>query len=155
MRWKFWEKPEPPKYEPSGNVFFADGKRSIMSGVVDLALDPIKVALVGRTYNPYKVPSQYFSQVQPHEVAGTGYTAGGQHLTNRMLETRGGDCNLRANNATWSNSTITGACGVIIYADLGPPEVSPVIGFVDLGRPHSSCAGNFTVEWDNRRVLKI
>lgn len=76
-----------------------------------------------------------------NEVSGTGYTAGGNTLTN-ITPTFGGTtafCDF--NDTTWSTATIT-ARGALIY---NSTESDKAVCVLDFGSDKTSTAGNFTI----------
>ena len=131
------------------NVFYDNAKKNLWNGAINLASDPINVALVSSAYVPNQSTDQYWSTVQPNEVSGTGYTAGGQALTGQAVtaDTTNHRGKFTANNVTWSNATVT-AVGAVIYKNTGTASTSPIIGYIDFGGTKSSSAGNFTIQWD-------
>jgi hypothetical protein len=131
------------------NVFYDNAKKNLWNGTINLASDPINVALVGPGYVPDQANDQYWSTVAPNEVSGTGYTAGGQALTGQSVtaDTTNHRGKFTANNVTWSNATVS-AVGAVIYKNTGNASTSPIIGYIDFGGPKSSSSGNFTIQWD-------
>ena len=131
------------------NVFYDNAKKNLWNGAINLATDPINVALVTSAYVPNQATDQYWSTVSPSEAVGTGYTAGGQALTGQTVtaDTVNHRGKFTANNVTWSNATVT-AVGAVIYKNTGTATTSPVIGYIDFGGSKSSSAGNFTIQWD-------
>lgn len=131
------------------NVFYDNAKKNLWNGTINLATDPLNVALVGSGYVPNQATDQYWSDVSANEVSGTGYTAGGQALSGKTVtaDTVNHRGKFTADNATWANATIA-AVGAVIYKNTGTPSTSPIIGYIDFGGTKSSSSGNFTIQWD-------
>jgi len=76
-----------------------------------------------------------------NEVSGTGYTAGGNTLTNVTPTSSGTTAFTDFADTTWSTATIT-ARGALIYNDT---ESDKAVCVLDFGSDKTSTAGNFTV----------
>jgi hypothetical protein len=82
-----------------------------------------------------------------NEVTGTGYTAGGNTLTNVDPTSSGTTAYTDFADTTWSASTIT-ARGCLIYNDsLTTPVVDASVQVHDFGSDQSSSAGDFTIQF--------
>lgn len=77
-----------------------------------------------------------------NEVSGTGYSAGGQGLTNVDPLTSGTTAYAEFGDITWSSSTIT-ARGALIYNDTASGD--PTLVVLDFGSDKSSSSGDFAV----------
>lgn len=75
------------------------------------------------------------------EVSGTGYTAGGNTLTNVTPTSSGTTAFTDFADTTWSTATIT-ARGALIY---NSTDSNKAVCVLDFGSDKSSTAGNFTV----------
>lgn len=76
-----------------------------------------------------------------NEVTGTGYTAGGNTLTNVTPTTSGTTAFTDFADTTWSSSTIT-ARGALIY---NSTNGNRAVAVIDFGADKSSSAGDFTI----------
>lgn len=121
-------------------------------GPIDLDTDPIYILLVNSTYTALsdatKKTHDFIDDVQPNQITGTGYTAGGVLLTGAVIASDGADgYKLNFTTPTWATATIT-ATGAVLYkrvgADLTTPTDDPIIGYWDFGASISSTAGTFT-----------
>lgn len=124
---------------------------------IDWDTDTVKVALLTNSYSPNQDTHNYFDDVVTNEVTGTGYTAGGETLTNKT-NTYDGATNtivLDAGDVTWSSSTITARYAVIYNASPATNATKPLIGYVDFGSDQSSSNGNFTITWDASGIVRI
>lgn len=76
-----------------------------------------------------------------NEVVGTGYTAGGNTLTNSGVSTGSGKAYTSFSNTSWSSSTIT-ARGCLIY---NSSKSNKSVVVLDFGGDKTSTAGTFTI----------
>jgi hypothetical protein len=80
-----------------------------------------------------------------NEVAGTGYSAGGNTLTISANPTSSGTtAYLDFADTTWSTATIT-ARGALIYLANG--GTNPAVAVLDFGSDKTSTAGDFTIQF--------
>lgn len=80
-----------------------------------------------------------------NEVAGTGYSAGGQTLTISQVPTSSGTTAfIDFSDVTWTTATIT-ARGALIYLANG--TTNPAVAVLDFGGDKTSTAGNFTIQF--------
>lgn len=124
---------------------------------IDWDTDTIKVALLSNSYTPDQDAHNYFDDVVTYEVTGTGYTQGGNTLSNKT-NTYNSATNvivLDADDTTWSSSTITARYAVIYDATPATNATKPLIGYVDFGSDQSSSNGNFTITWDATGIVRV
>lgn len=76
-----------------------------------------------------------------NEVSGTGYTAGGNNLTEVNPTSSGTTAFTDFADSTWTTSTIT-ARGALIY---NSTESNAAVAVLDFGSDKSSSAGDFTI----------
>ncbi len=80
-----------------------------------------------------------------NEVAGTGYSAGGNTLTISQVPTSSGTTAfLDFADTTWAAATIT-ARGALIYLANG--GTNPAVAVLDFGSDKTSTAGDFTIQF--------
>ncbi len=126
------------------NVFAAAGHDIDLSGV------GLKAALM---LNPFFTGGDIdtetgWADVSVAEVTGTGYTAGGQLLSNPVLDLTGGRMILTADNLQWPSSTISGAAGVVVYDPNGTsPVAAPLVAVYKFDSIASNAGGLFEVPW--------
>jgi len=77
------------------------------------------------------------------ETTGTGYTAGGQTLTNLGVAVSGTTAYIDFSDVTWTSSTIS-AAGALIYNTSASNKAVLVLGF---GGTYSSTNGDFTIQF--------
>lgn len=137
------------------SLIYNQGKLDIFNQNIDMLNDTIKVALVTAAYTPDKDAHQYFDDIT-NEIAGTGYTAGGETLGTKAID--GDDANDRAEfdaaDVTWSVATFTCRAG-ILYKDTGTPSTSPLIAYIDFGQDISPSAADFSILWDAEGIIYL
>lgn len=128
--------------------------RDSLLNVIALNMDSElgKVAMYTNTLTPNfdADPSSYAAT---NEVAGTGYTAGGNLLTTTTLAIAAGILTFDAADSAWAASTITAARGAIVYADYLAPKANIVA--VNFGADYSTVAGTFTIQWNALGIYTI
>lgn len=137
------------------DVIYNSFKKKIMDGSIDLDTDTIKVALVTSSYTPDQDVHDFFDDVT-NEVSGTGYTAGGASLANKVVSADNTDNEgvFDADDASWSTSTIT-ARGAVLYKSTGTASTSALICYIDFGADKISTAGTFTIAWNSEGILNL
>jgi hypothetical protein len=138
------------------SVIYNGFKKKIMDGSIDLDTDTIKVALTTSSYAANIDSHVFFSDIT-NEVTGTGYSAGGAALANKVV-TQDNTNDLAyfdADDASWPTSTISAARYAIIYKSTGTAATSPLIACVDLGSDQSSSTSTLLIQWDTTGILKL
>lgn len=134
------------------NIF----KSQVMQGSIDLVNDDIKVALLdsNHAFDPDSATNLQWTDVSANEVAGTGYTAGGESLTGKAVTVDDTDDEgvFDADNVTWAASTIT-ARHAVIYDDTTATKY--IIASIDFGQDTSSTNGNFQIQWDAEGIINL
>jgi hypothetical protein len=135
---------------------FNIAKQLFAQADIDLLVDDIKVALLTNAHTTDIDAQQYFSDISANEASGTGYTAGGQLLSNKSVVKN--DTNdqgvFDADDTTWAASTIT-ARYAVIYKDTGTAATSPLIAIVDFTSDQASTANSFTIQWSVNGILTL
>jgi hypothetical protein len=131
----------------TGNYMCTSFKKELMFGVHDFAngADTMKMALYTSAATLDATTTAYSST---NETSGTGYSAGGQALTNVDPTTSGTTAYTDFADETWSTASIT-ARGALIYNST-PNTTSiavtnPSVVVLDFGADKTSTAGDFTV----------
>ena len=130
------------------NTFYLLGLQAFWKAEIDLPNDTIKAALVESGYAPNFVTDEFFSDITD-EIAGGGYTAGGETLASKTITVE--SVSLRVvfdadDIVAWNADTFTGAAGIVYYKDTGNPATSPLIAFADISPDQDA---PFNVEFDN------
>jgi hypothetical protein len=117
---------------------------------IDIDSDALKFALATSSYTPNQDTHDFFDDIT-NEVAGTGYTAGGQALTSVTwaYNSTTNLWTLDSADPAWGSSTITSRYGIIYDSTPASNATRPLIGYVDFGVDMSSSAGTFTVVVDS------
>lgn len=106
------------------------------------------------------VPNQdtaaFLSDVTANEVSGANYTAGGKTVTGLTWtqDNTGNRAVLDFDNFTWTNVTLTGVIGGILYRDTGVAATSPLIAYIEFPEGAQNVVANdFTVTFNASGVL--
>ena len=132
----------------TGNFMCTSFKKELLFGVHDFDLasgDTFNIALYT---NSASFDASTTAYTATNEVSGTGYSAGGQALTNVDPTTSGTTALTDFADETWTTPTIT-ARGALIY-NTTPNTTSisvtnPTVVVLDFGGDKTSTAGDFTV----------
>jgi hypothetical protein len=117
--------------------------------------DTFKVMLLADTYTPDLIAHAFLDAVDPHEITGTGYTAGGVVLTSPAWAYLPTDnvTGFTADPVTWTTATFTTRYAVV-YQDVGGVAAdSPLVCVVDFGENKSPTGVDFGVVWADTGVL--
>jgi len=126
----------------TGNFMCTSFKQELLQGVHNLTLgtgNAFKMALYTNSASFTAATTAYTTG---NEVTGTGYSAGGDALTNVTPTNTGTTAFAEFGDLTWSTSTIT-ARGALIYNDTAAGD--PTLVVLDFGSDKSSSAGDFSV----------
>ena len=126
----------------SGNFMCTSFKKELLQGVHNLTNgtgNAFKMALYTNSATFNATTTAYTTG---NEVTGTGYTAGGDALTNVTPTSTGTTAFAEYGDIKWSTSTIT-ARGALIYNDTAAGD--PTLLVLDFGSDKSSSAGDFSV----------
>lgn len=138
---------------PTQSLLFHEFRRQRALDGLRLSTDTIKVMLVdGYLFNPREpnmvVPNKY-------EVAGTGYTAGGETLTGKAIAAD--DANDRAefdaSDASWAGLNVGGVSGVVVYKSTGTASTDVPIAYYDTRLVLSG--QDLVVAWDPETLVQV
>lgn len=118
-------------------------KTQLLTGTHDFTNatgDTFKVALFTSSATLDATTTAYSTS---NEVTGTGYTAGGNTLTNVTPTSSGTTAFTDFADTTWSTATIT-ARGALIY---NSSESDAAVVVLDFGSDKTSTAGDFTIQF--------
>lgn len=137
-------------------IYDSYSKKAVDGTNIDLDTDTIKVALTTASYTPSQTTHDFFDDIT-NEVSGTGYSAGGASLANKVLtlDTTNNYTTWDADDVSWTTSTITNARYAIIYKSTGTASTSPLIALIDLGSNQSTNASTFTIVWNASGILRF
>lgn len=126
----------------SGNFLCTSFKVELLKGIHNFSAsggDTFKIALYTSSATLDASTTAYSVT---NEVSGSGYTAGGNTLTNVDPTSSGTTAFLDFDDTTWSTATIT-ARGALIYNSTAAGN--PAVAVLDFGADKTSTAGDFTV----------
>lgn len=127
-------------------------KTELLGGVHDIDTDVLKIALFTSAATLSAATTAY---AVTNEASGTGYTAGGNTLTNATISSDGTTAIVDFDNTTWVSSTIT-ARGALIY---NSSKANRAIAVLDFGSNKTSTDGDFTIQFPvadaSNAVLRI
>ena len=131
-------------------------KKKFADGDIDFVSDTIKVMLLTNSHTTDIDTQEFIDDVSANEVAGTGYTTGGETLGTKSntVDTANDQTEVDAADVTWSSSTIT-ARYAVVYKDTGTPGTSAIIQIIDFGADKTSTGGDFTIQWDTEGLFKL
>jgi hypothetical protein len=131
------------------------GKAAILRGDVAPLVDALKVALVTESYVADKDAHAFFADLSG-EVAGSGYTAGGQALASVAVSQD--DANdravLTADTLVWPVASFT-ARAAVLYKDSGSPAASPLLAYLDFGLNQTVSGEDFYLEWNPDGIIYL
>ena len=126
-------------------------KSNLFNGVYNFNSDVIYVTLMGSNF-VFDPTQTIYSQITG-EITGGTYGSGGIAITGQGIIINGTEIDLTGASATWTNSTITGAYGCVLY-DYTVAN-NPLICAWDFGGPYSSINGNFILTFANNAILGL
>lgn len=128
-------------------------KANLMNKEVDLEADTIKVALLDNSHS-FNADNNTWSDVSANEISGTGYTAGGEELTNKSVtqDDTNDKAVFDADDVSWSSATFT-AYHAVLYDDTLAND--DLICSIDFGGAKSVSSGTFTIQWDADGIITL
>ena len=133
------------------NAMYNIAKQKFGDGTLDWDTQVFKIALL--TGHVFDADDDDFSlDIQPDEISGTGYTAGGATTTNSAptIDTVNDWAVYDASDATWVASTISATAAVIYEVSTDYP-----ICYVGFGSTKTSSSSDFTISWSADGVFKL
>lgn len=134
----------------SGQFYLTERDIKQNDTAVDYIADVMKTALFTNTITPnYDTNTAYaVAPFNANEIAGTGYTAGGQAIANDVISVSSGTFVYDGDDVAWAGSTITNARGGLIYDDtIATPVAKPAVFLISFGADYSTSNGTFTIQW--------
>ena len=120
-------------------AFCTSAKAGFLRGDYTPLTDTMKIALYTSAATLDATTTVYTTS---NEVAGTGYTAGGNTLTSPAIGSASGTAWLTFGDSSWTTATIT-ARGALIYDS---SKLNAAIAVLDFGADKISTAGTFTIQ---------
>lgn len=116
----------------------------------------LSVAMITDSATPDFNAHDFWSDLEPNEVSGTGYSAGGVTLTSTEVTISGGVLTYDAADVSWASSTITSAMAAVVYFDRGGATTADeVMALSDFVTAASSAGGTFTVQWNPSGIFTV
>lgn len=115
-------------------------KQELLKGEHDFDVDTFKIALYTSSATLSAATTVYSTS---NEVAGAGYTAGGNTLAGTTVSLSGTTAFVDFSDTTWSTSSIT-ARGALIY---NASKSNKAVAVLDFGSDKTSTSGAFTVQF--------
>ena len=113
-------------------------KAEILDEQHDLVADTIKIALFTSSASLGAGTTAYSTS---NEVSGTGYSAGGETLTSKVVTTTGTTAYFDADDPTWTSASFT-ARGALIYNSTNSDKA---IAVLDFGGDFTVSSGTFKI----------
>jgi len=134
------------------SLLFNRGLELWARGSIDFDTDSFKVMLTTSAYTEDKDAHDFRNDVT-NEVAGTGYSAGGNAATVSVnLDTANDRVDITLGGTTWTTSTITARKAVYYKARGGASTADELIAVNDFGSDVSTTAGTFTLNASTMRI---
>jgi len=135
------------------NVLTNFGKKEILDSY--FGSGTFKVMLLDSNHSNDIDTQETIDDVDSNEITGTGYTAGGQELTNVAVTVDDGDDEgvVDADNVVWTGDII--ARYAVIYKDTGTPSTSTIIGILDFGADKESSNSDFEINFDSEGMFNL
>lgn len=115
----------------------------------------IKVLMCEDGYTP-NFDTHDFRNDVTNEVAGAGYTAGGQVITSTEITLSGGVLTYDAADVSWAASTIPNAMAAVGYVGRGgASNADELLWLSDFVTAASTTAGTFTIAWHSNGIFTI
>ena len=111
----------------------------LLSGTHNFAGNTFKLALY--TANPYTTASTQYTTGSANQVSGTGYTTGGNTLSNPVVANQSNVATLTFDQTQWTSATFGAAFGAI-YNNSASDKLVVVL---DFGGTKSCSNGTFTI----------
>lgn len=124
-------------------------KFNLMSKIVDLVNDTIKVLLLNNTHT-FTSTHNVLSDVSANEISGTGYISGGTALANKTV-TQASSAKFDADDVSWNSATFTAYHAVLNNVTAS----NNLICSIDFGGPITITSGTFTLVWDSAGIITL
>jgi hypothetical protein len=138
-------------------TWYGEGASHVFNGAVDWDTDAIKIMLVGSAYAPNQDTHNFRDDVTS-EITGTGYTAGGAALANKVRTYDGASNEVRldADDLTFTGLDPATAFrhGVIYKSRGGAAGVDELVAWIDFGADQDPGGSDFIIQWATTGILK-
>lgn len=126
-----------------------------MNGTYDLEADTVKCALM-TTSHAFNADNDGWASVSANEIAGTGYSAGGETLANGTVSVDDTDDEgvWDADDEAWTGASFT-AYHAVIYDDTPSSPADPLICSIDFSGAQTVTSGTFTIQFATEGIINI
>lgn len=125
-------------------------KANLMNKEIDLEADVIKVMLLTDVH-AFDASHNQLSEIVTNEIAGSGYTAGGETLAGKAV-TQGATTKWDADDVVWTVATFTARFAVPYDDDMAADDL---ICCFDFGSNKSVSGGTFTLEFHVDGIIAL
>jgi hypothetical protein len=143
------------------SLIFNVGKTQIANGGIDLLTDVLRVMLVTSAYTPDADDAHIgiVAGARAAELSGSGYTADGELLSNRVVTQDDGNDRAEFDDTadmTWTAISAGTAAAAVVYLDSGTDSTSWPICYIDTGGfPVVTNGGDLTIQWNAEGILQL
>jgi len=113
----------------------------------DMENDTFKVMLLANTYTPSNEHVDT-TDVQSHEIVGSGYVAGGNTLQNITWTRTGNTATFDADDISWASATFTARYGVVYDT-----ANNKLVCLIDFGGDKAVSSSTFTIRFSVNGIL--
>lgn len=124
-------------------------KANLLNKEVDMEGDTIKVMLLDNSHS-FSATDTNISAVSANEIAGTGYSAGGETLASKSV-TEGATTKFDADDEAWGSATFSAWHAVLYDTSVS----NQLICSFDFSGEKAVSNGTFTVQWDSAGIITL
>lgn len=123
---------------------------------VDYLSDVIKCMLCTSTYTPNQDTHVFKSDIT-NEISGTGYTAGGATLANKVLSYTGGTNVIMfdADDVSWTSASFTARYAVLYNSTPATDATRPLLWLIDFTTDQTVSSGTFTIQFNASGIATV
>jgi hypothetical protein len=127
-------------------------KVDLMDASVNIASggDTLQVALLDNSH-AFTASDTVWGSISANEIAGTGYSAGGETLANQTVSLASNTATFDGDDTSWTSATFT-CYHAAIYDST---NTSSLICSIDFGGAQTVTAGTFTIEWNANGIISL
>lgn len=124
---------------------------NLMNKEIDLESDTIKVMLLNNSHS-FNASHNVLADVSANQITGTGYTAGGETLSNKSV-TQGLSTKFDADNISWTSAGFTAYHAVLYDDTLANKDLIISIDFG--GAKVVADSGTFLLSWNADGIISL
>lgn len=125
--------------------WYGQGVKKALTGSIDLDSDTLYVMLATNVYAPNVDTDDFRDDVSANEIAGAGYSAGGQALTSVAVtyDAASNEIRFDFDDPTWTGASFTCRYLVVYKHRGGAASADELIMYVDFGGDETVASGTF------------